>query len=152
MPALVRSVVLVLLPAALTAQSERAPEAFQLAVGLQQRGLHDEAARHYETFLANEPKHRLAAEAHYRLGLCQVELQRRDQAIASLARAAELGGKDFALLPECRYRLGGLHALGGDHAAAAAQFEALAQSVAKDHYLLASACFAGGEARRKLGS
>lgn len=152
MLALARSVVLALLPAALTAQGERAPESFQLAVGLQQRGLHDEAARHYESFLAKEPKHRLAAEAHYRLGLCQIELQRRDQAIASLTQAAKLGGKDFALLPECRYRLGGLLAQGGDHAAAAAQFEALAQSVPPDHYLLAAAWFAAGEARRELGA
>jgi tetratricopeptide (TPR) repeat protein len=65
-----------------------------------------------------------------------------------LQQAEAKGGPKFALLAECRYRLGGLLAQKGDHAGAAAQFEALAGSVAKDHYLLAAAWFGAGEARR----
>ncbi len=52
MPAFVRPVLLLLCSAPLlTAQSDRRPESFQIAIGLQQRGLHDEAAGYLERFL-----------------------------------------------------------------------------------------------------
>ena len=151
MPAFVRPVVLALWTATLAAQSERPPEAFQLAVGLQQRGLFDEAAEKFTAFLTQQPQHALVAEAHYRLGLCHVEGKRVDAAIAALQQAEAKGGPKFALLAECRYRLGGLLLQKGDHEGAAVQFEALAGSVAKDHYLLAAAWFGAGEARRDAG-
>lgn len=148
MPALVRPVVLALWTATLAAQSERPPEAFQLAVGLQQRGLFDEAAEKFTAFTTQQPQHALVAEALYRLGLCHIEGKRVDAAIEALQQAEARGGPKFALLAECRYRLGGLLAQKGDHVGAAAQFEALAGAVAKDHYLLAAAWFGAGEARR----
>src|SRR5688572_31163055 len=81
----------------LLAQSERPPEQFQVAVGLQQRGLHDEAARHFADFVKQQPQHALAAEANYRLGLSHSELKQGDAAIAALRAALHGGGASFAL-------------------------------------------------------
>ena len=53
-----------LAPAAL---AQRSAEQFQIAIGLLQRGLHSEAARYFETFLEEQPRHDLAREAWYRL-------------------------------------------------------------------------------------
>ena len=94
MPAFVRPVVLALWTATLAAQSERPPEAFQLAVGLQQRGLFDEAAEKFTAFLTEQPQHALVAEAHYRLGLCHVEGKRVDAAGAPRGEPAERTARD----------------------------------------------------------
>lgn len=137
--------------APLCAQNERPPEAFSLAVGLQQRGLHDEAARQFEAFLQQNGAHPLAAEAHYRLGLARIECKQTDGAVASLQAALAAGGKGFKLRPECRYRLGNLLEAKQDHQGARAQFQALAAEVPADHYLLAAARYAEGEACREMG-
>ncbi len=137
--------------AALPAQNDGPPRAFQVAVGLQQRGLHEEAAKQFEEFLQREKGHPLAAEAHYRLGLARLETGRNDRAIESLQMALTVGGPGFALRAECRYRLGGLFEAARDHARAVEQFAQLAKDVAADHYLLAAARYAEGEALRELG-
>jgi TolA-binding protein len=149
---LARALALSLLSVApLAAQNERAPEAFSLAIGLQQRGLHDEAAEKFEAFARQNPKHALAAEAQYRLALSRIELKAPDQAIAALRASLAAGGNGFKLRPECHYRLGNLLAAKPDHQGAIAQFEALAKEVPADHYLLAAARYAEGESRRELG-
>lgn len=140
---------LALLPS-LAAQSERPPEQFQLAVGLAQRGLHEDAARNFEQFVQQNGKHALAPEAWYRLGLARIELKEQAPAIAALRSALKAAGKDFRLRPECRYRLGNLLEQQRDHEAAVEQFAALAKEVAADHYLLAAANYAAGEAWREL--
>lgn len=141
-----------LLPASqLLGQSERPPEAFQLALGLQQRGLHEEAAQQFTDFLKAQPKHALVAEAHYRLGTSRAELGQVDAAVASLQQALQAAGVEFRLRPECRYRLGNLLEGKGQHREAVAQFGALGKEVGKDHYLLAPARFAEGEGWRELG-
>jgi tetratricopeptide (TPR) repeat protein len=137
--------------AAQRVSAERPPEAFVLACGLQQRGLHREAAAQFAAFLQSAPEHGLAAEAHYRLGLCHAELGAAAPAVAALSEALRRGDPSGRWSPECRYRLGGLLAAGGDHAGAEQQFTALAAAVAKDHYLAAAAQFAAGEALRELG-
>lgn len=136
------------LPLSAQVPEGRPPEAFQLAVGLQQRGLFDEAGRQYETFLKDSPQHPLAAEASYRLGVCCAEGKQDERAIAALQKALQLGGEGFRLRPECRYRLGHLLAAAGKVAEAAAMFDALGREVGKDHYLRAPAAFAAGEAHR----
>lgn len=135
----------------LPCQNERPPEAFQVALGLQQRGLHEEAARHFEEFLKAQPGHALAAEASYRLGTSRAELGQNDAAIAALRQALQRGAGGFPLRPECRYRLGNLLEAKGEHRPAVEQFGALAKEVGSDHYLLAPARFAEGEGWRELG-
>ncbi|MCU0866494.1 MAG: tetratricopeptide repeat protein [Planctomycetes bacterium] len=153
MPSL-RALSLSLLTAALCAQgertqSERPPEEFQLAIGLLQRGLFDEAAVKFTAFLEQQPKHALVPEAFYRRGLCQIESKRPKEAIADLQQALARGGTSFRLLAECRYRLAGLFEQAGQHGPAAEQFGLLATSVPADHYLLAAARFGEGEAWRE---
>src|SRR5262249_37734891 len=127
---------------------ERAPETFQLGLGMQQRGMHEEAAKYFAEFLRSAGRHPLAAEANYRLGTSQAELGQRKPAIAALQQALTLGGDGFRLRPECRYRLGTALKEDGQLAEAAAQFEALVREVAADHYLLAPANYALGECQR----
>ncbi|MEQ1630910.1 MAG: tetratricopeptide repeat protein [Planctomycetota bacterium] len=146
-----RPAALALLVSSLVAQSERPPEGFQLAVGMQQRLLHEEAARAFEQFVASNGSHALAAEARYRLGQCRQELQQVDAAIAAFESALAKGGTGFALRSECRYRLGNLLEQKQDHRGALAQFTALADETAGEHYLAAAARFAAGEACCKLG-
>ncbi|MFY9346019.1 MAG: tetratricopeptide repeat protein, partial [Planctomycetota bacterium] len=141
---------LLALVASLHAQSERPPEQFAIGVGLQQRGLHDEAAAAFEQFLQQHGKHALAAEAWYRLGLARIELKTGKPAVAALRQALAAGGKDFKLRPECRYRLGNLLEQGKEHGPALEQFEALASEIPADHYLRAAALYAAGEACREL--
>ncbi|MBK8976697.1 MAG: tetratricopeptide repeat protein [Planctomycetes bacterium] len=125
------------------------PESWTLAVGLLQRGLHAEAAARFEQFLAEHPGDRHAAEAHYRLGVCRLELGDARAAVEPFERA--LRDRRLALRPECLYRLGGaLRELGRD-VEAAQRFEALLAEVAADHYLGAAAAFAAGEARQAAG-
>ncbi len=141
--------VVVWLAPALVAQADRSTETFQLGVGLLQRGLHDEAARQFEKFAREQPRHALAAEAHYRLGCCQLELGQSKAAIASLRRALDAGDA-LKLRAESRYRLAG--ALQGEHEAGAAveQLMALLAETPADHYLRASAEYARGEGLREL--
>jgi tetratricopeptide (TPR) repeat protein len=152
MPAPVRLVLaFVCLPMLLIAQAERRPEDFQIAIGLQQRGLHDEAADYLERFLQQQPRHALGAEAQYRLAQARIELDQPDRAIAALRASLQLGGRDFALRAEARYRLGNLLEQKREHEAALQQFEALVAEVAAEHYLVPAAHYAAGEARRELG-
>ncbi len=152
MPRLAPWVLLVLLPlVALRAQEERPPEALAVAIGMQQRGLHEEAARYFGEFLAKHRKGPFVAEAHYRLATSQSELGQRAAARASLEAALARAEPGFALRPEARYRLGNLLQADGEHAAAAAQFAALRTEVPGDHYLLAAAAYAEGECRRDAG-
>lgn len=127
------------------------PESFQVAIGMQQRGLHDDAARHFRDFLKQNGRHRLAAEAHYRLGVSEAELARAPAAIAALQQALASGGDGFKLRPECRYRLGNLLQAAANHQGAAEQFDALGGELPADHYLRAAAAFAAGECHRELG-
>ncbi|MBM4062394.1 MAG: tetratricopeptide repeat protein [Planctomycetes bacterium] len=133
------------------AQQQRPPESWQLANGLQQRGLFEEAARQYEAFLKQAPGHALAAEAHYRLGSCRAELRQVDGAIAALRASLQAAGAEFRLRPECRYRLGTLLEGKGEHRGAVEQFVALLGEVGQDHYLRPPAHFAAGEGLRELG-
>ena len=140
---------LALLASAARAQSDRSAETFQLGLGLLQRGLHDEAARHFAQFVREQPRHALAAEAHYRLGCCQLELQQADAAIVSLQKALA-GGEAFKLRAECQYRLAGALHAGGKNARALEQLMALLAETPADHYLRASAEYARGEALVEL--
>ena len=130
---------------------EARPEAFQIGLGLQQRGLHEEAARYFERFLQAEPRHTLAPEAWYRLGTSRAERGLRAPAVQALEEALQCGGASFALRAECRYRLGNLFEAAGEHRRACEQFAALAAEVPADHYLLAAARYAEGEAAREQG-
>ncbi|MBK8098481.1 MAG: tetratricopeptide repeat protein [Planctomycetes bacterium] len=149
MPLRVAALSLLLCPA-LIAQSERTPEQFQIALGLQQRGMHEEAARYFGEFVGKTPRHALAAEAHYRMGSCLLELGQQDQGIAALQQALERGGDAFRYEPEARYRLATALKDQGKLEPAARQFAALVGKVAGDHYLLAPARYAEGECRRDL--
>lgn len=133
------------------AQADRRPEAFQIGLGLQQRGLHEEAAGYFEQFVREQPQHALVPEALYRLGTSRAEAGQRPAATAALQQALAKAGADFVLRPECRYRLGNLLEAAGEHQAAGQQFTTLAREIGGDHYLLAAAWFAAGEACRELG-
>lgn len=132
------------------AQSERRPEAFQLAIGMQQRGLHEEAARYLTTFVTEQPKHALIAEAYYRLAQSRVELGQDEQAITSCREALKQGGAKFALRAEAQYRLGNLLQGKGEHQQALQCFEQLGKEIQRDHYLAAAASYAKGEVLRDL--
>lgn len=151
MPFPIRAIAAALLSFPLVAQGERPPEAFQVALGLQQRGLHDEATQYFQKFLQTEPKHPMVPEAKYRLAISRIELGQTDAARKSLQEALAAGGAGFKLKAEARYRLGGLLEAAGDHRGACEQFGALASEVGADHYLLAAARYAEGEAWRDLG-
>lgn len=139
------------LSSTISAQGERPPEAFQVALGLQQRGLHDEAIRYFQQFVQTDPKNAMVPEAKYRLAISRGELGQNDAAVKALREALDAGGAQWKLRAECRYRLGGLLEAAADHRGASEQFGALANEVAADHYLLAAARYAEGEAWRELG-
>lgn len=151
MPFPIRASVAALLLSPIFAQNERPPEAFQVALGLQQRGLHDEATQYFQQFVQSEPKHPMVPEAKYRLAISRLELGQKDPAKKALQEALAAGGDGFRLRAECRYRLGGLLEAAGDHRGACEQFGALGKEVPADHYLLAPARYAEGEAWRELG-
>jgi len=143
-----RIVATLLLLAPLSAQNERPPEAFQIGLGLQQRGMQEEAARSFQEFLHGNPTHAMAPEAWYRLGSCQAELGKHDDAIASLQKSVQKDGMRFAA--EARYRLGNCLKEQGKLEPAAQHYGKLCQAVAADHYLIAAARYAEGECRRDL--
>jgi len=152
MPALVRPLLLALCCAPLvTAQNDRRPESYQIAIGLQQRGLHDEAIGYLDRFLREHPQHALAAEACYRLAQSHIELQHDDDAIAALRQALERGGAAFTFRAETRYRLGNLLQGKADHEGALQQFQGLVGEIDGGHYLAAAAHYGKGEAHRELG-
>lgn len=151
MPCPTRAFVAALLASPILAQNERPPETYQVALGLQQRGLHDEATQYFQKFVQTEPAHPLVPEAKYRLAISRIELGQREPAVKALQEALAGGGSAFTLRAECRYRLGGLLEAAGDHRGACEQFGALSREVAQDHYLIAAARYAEGEAWRELG-
>ena len=138
----------------------RDTEQLDLALGLIQRGLHDDAARHLRRFLKRHRDHERAAAAQYRLGTCYLELLDDGRAIQAF-QGALLRRGGFALRAECRYRLG--HTLKKDNAgdqdnqghrdlqAAAQQFRRLVREQGREHYLASAALFAEAEALRDLG-
>jgi len=140
-----------LLPFCAIAQDDRLPEAFQLGLGLQQRGLHEEAAAQFAAFLQQNSRHALAAEAAYRRGTCLLQIDQKEAGIASLQQALRAGGAQFALRHEARYRLG--LALHEDKKVQQANDELvrLLADLPKDHYLGAGASYALGECQRDLG-
>ncbi|MCK5944661.1 MAG: hypothetical protein KAI24_21920, partial [Planctomycetes bacterium] len=80
-----RSLLFVALCASLAvAQNGRRPEDFQIAIGMQQRGLHDEAVKYLGKFVKENAQHALVPEACYRLAQSQIELRQTDAAIAAL--------------------------------------------------------------------
>ena len=157
MPALARNQLLRLLvvvhccAAMLLAQEDRRPQAYQLAIGMQQRGLHEEAIQYLTQFVGDEERHALVPEAYYRLGQSREALQQADAAITAFREALKRGGQQFALKPEALYRLGNLLQAKADNDAALQCFDQLGKEVANDHYLAAAAGYAKGEALRELG-
>lgn len=140
----------------LLAQSERQavssqPESFQLAIGMQQRGLHEEATKYLMKFVRDHSGHRLIAEGYYRLAQSRTELQQVDLAIKNFELALQRGGKQFALRAEAQYRLGNLLQSKGDNANALSCFSAMGKELGGDHYLAAAATYAKGEVLRDLG-
>ena len=65
----------------------RASERFQLAVGLIDRGMHDDAAKQLERFLEEQPQHANRDEAQYRLGCCYLKLDKPAKAVAAAVAA-----------------------------------------------------------------
>ena len=143
----------------------RGTERFQLALGLIQRGMHDDAARQLRRFVADNPRHAKAAEAYYRLGSCYLELKDKKKAIGALRDAlaadtaadagadagADARGGKFRNRAEARYRLGLALAETGGLMEAAEQFRGLVAEQGEGHYLAAPSLYERGEALRKAG-
>ncbi|MCC6671502.1 MAG: tetratricopeptide repeat protein [Planctomycetes bacterium] len=140
----------VLLSGLLAAQDSRADTRWQVALGLQQRSLHEEAAKGFARFAEEFPSDPRRAEAQYRAGTSWVALGRAAEAVAALQKAVATPGV-FPLRPEARYRLGQLHREAKRWADAEACLGALLQEVPADHYLRAAAGFARGECLREAG-
>ena len=133
------------------AQTERRPEAYELGIGMQSRGLHEEAVKKFQQFLRDHPKHQLVAEGQYRLAQSYLEIGDQRRAIDSLRAAIQRGGAKFALRPEAGYRLGNLLQEAGDHEGALPVFSRLSREIGADHYLAAAARYAQAEVLRDLG-
>lgn len=134
----------------LSATTPAQDDTWRLAMGLLQRGLHDEAAAQLRTFLKRAPRDPRVGEAHYRLGVCEAERGRDAAAVAEFEAA--LTDRSLELRPECLYRLGGALQRLGRHADARRRYEALVEELkGSDHYLLAAASFGAGEAARDAG-
>jgi TolA-binding protein len=136
--------------AVVRAQDARDEEDFRVAMGLVQRGMHDDAAARLRRFLDAQPKHPKAREAWYRLGVCCEELGQAEEAVASFGKA--LAGKgEFTLDAECRYRLGNVLKELRRFDDAQVRYRELVQGVPEDHYLAVPALYAEGECLRELG-
>ena len=137
------------------APSAKAPESLTVALGLYQRGLFSEAENYLGRFLSDHPDHPSAGEAHYRLGVCQLErgdsAENRSVAVKSFAQALVIGGESFRYMAECRYRLALTLQSSGRIEDAVKQSEKLVTSLPEDHYLLAPASFVHGESLRDAG-
>jgi TolA-binding protein len=130
------------------AAQDRSSERFDLALGLIQRGMHDDAARQLKRFVKDHPEHAKCSEAWYRLGTCNLELKDSTGAIEAFRKALKNG--PFKLRAECQYRLG--HTLQKDDPnAAALTFAALVKEAGADHYLAAPSLYARGECLREMG-
>lgn len=138
----------VALPAPLFAQ-DPSRESFDVAIGLIQRELFDDAAKQLGRFLRDAPKHPLAPEARYRLGACEEKLGNKARAIDAYVAALE--ARDLLYRPECRYRLGKLWQEGKKFKDAAQQLAALVDEVEEGHYLRLPAAYALGECLRDAG-
>lgn len=139
---------------ALSATSElsaqdRGRERFDVAIGLLQRELWDEAAKKFARFLRDHPRHELVPEARYRLGTCEEKLSNKERAIEAYLSALQSRGLRFRA--ECRYRAGKLLQGGKRFADAAQQFSRLLDEVEADHYLALPTTYALGEAQRDAG-
>lgn len=99
-------------------------------------------------FLKAEPRHARASEARYRLGVCELETGRTEAAIEVEQAARD---QQFALRPECLYRLGLALQKLSRHADGAKRFEELLAAIPADHYLAEAAAYAAGECRRDAG-
>lgn len=108
---LLRLLVLSLLAPHLAAQ-EKPQEAYALAAGLYDRGLHDRAAVRFRAFLARHPKHPLAPRARFFLGASL--LRTGDEAGALAAFESYLADRDATFVKEARYRVGELRRRRGE--------------------------------------
>ncbi len=100
-----------LLASVLVAQ-EKPQEAYALAAGLYDRGLHDRAAVRFRAFLARNPKHALAPRARFFLGASL--LRTGDEAGALTAFEAYLADRDETYSKEALYRVGELRRRRGE--------------------------------------
>jgi TolA-binding protein len=129
----------------------------QVALGLLQRGLHEEAAGQLEKLLSEQKDHPRAGEASYRLGTARSELGQKEAAIAAFERALgpllQRRARDQrpAYLAECRYRLAHLRKETGQPEPALAQFDLLLAEQEPDHYLHAASAWAAGELHAAAG-
>lgn len=130
------------------AAQDRSTERYQIALGLINREMHDDAVVQLARFVAEQPSHVKASEANYRLGICYVKLKKPDEAIVAFRRS--LRGRAFKLKVECRYRLGHTLQKSDKHADAADQFRRLVGEAGDKHYLAAPSLFAGGESLRQI--
>lgn len=124
-------------------------DSWRLAMGLLQRGLHEEAAEQLRAFLNDAGRDPRVPEARYRLGVCEAECGRDEAAVAAFEAA--LRDRRLALRPECLYRLGGALQRLRRHADARRRYEELIEAVDDEHYLVAAAHFGAGEAARDAG-
>ncbi len=149
-PAAATATFLVAMALPLCAQADRSAERLDVAVGLIQRELHDEAAQELQRFLRESPEHRRAPEAEYRLGICREKLGAPELAIAAYEGALRRT-PDPAWRAECRYRLGGLLQGRKQYEAAARCFRQISEQEPSDHYLRVAALYAVGECLRDAG-
>jgi len=95
MGALLAALALLLITPA-KADDKQAAAAYNAAAGLFNTGLWDNAAKGYEEYLKNHPRHELAGHGHYGLGLCYFNLKRYDDAAVQLTKAINSKGPDKA--------------------------------------------------------
>ena len=95
MGALLAALALLLIAPA-QADDKQAAAAYNAAAGLFNTGLWDNAAKGYEEYLKNHPRHELVGHGHYGLGLCYFNLKRYDEAAAQLTKAINSKGPDKA--------------------------------------------------------
>ena len=79
MGALLAALALLLIAPA-QADDKQAAAAYNAAAGLFNTELWDNAAKGYEEYLKNHPRHELVGHGHYGLGLCYFTLKRYDEA------------------------------------------------------------------------
>lgn len=135
------------LPGALAAQD--ASPTWRLALGLIQRGMHEEAARALRDFLRENPNDSRVPEARYRLGVAEAEQGKHQSAVEHFRVALRTDG--LPMVEECRYRLGTALMAAKDPAGAAAVFEDYLGAAPRDHYLRDTVEYAAGEAWRDAG-
>jgi TolA-binding protein len=95
MGALLAALALLLIAPA-QADDKQAAAAYNAAAGLFNTQLWGNAAKGYEEYLKNHPRHELVGHGHYGLGLCYFNLKRYDEAAAQLTKAINSKGPDKA--------------------------------------------------------